>query len=91
MTMPPFMPVNEMPDYEDFEPNEWKLLFMMLCENRAGLDLNKGLTPHGQYLLLELQRKIGINVVGVEASHGKVVEPEVCGSCTQPVLLSRDL
>jgi hypothetical protein len=56
------------PKEEELTVNEWKLLFMLLCENRAGLELDKGLTPYGKELLRSVQRKLGINVVGVDVN-----------------------
>ena len=59
------------PDYppeEELDRDEWKLLFMLLCENRSGLELEKGLTEHGKILLRSVQRKLGINVVGVDSN-----------------------
>lgn len=57
---------NEWPEIEDFEPQEWKLLFKLLCENKAKLELDKGMTDYGKQLLSDVQRKIGILVVGVD-------------------------
>lgn len=54
------------PAIEEFDPDEWKLLAMLLCENRGKHDLNYGLTEHGQQLLHSVQRKIGIRVLGVD-------------------------
>ena len=54
------------PEVEEFDPDDWKVLFMLVCENRAGLDLTKGMTDHGKELLREVQRKIGIAAVGVD-------------------------
>jgi ribosomal protein L31E len=56
----------EFPEREELDGEEEKLLFMMLCENRAKLDLHKDLAPHGIELLHSLQRKLGINVIGVK-------------------------
>lgn len=60
------MTQKEMPDWEELTTEDWKILFMILCENRAKLDLEKDLTKHGKRLLKEVQRKIGINAVGVD-------------------------
>jgi len=54
------------PAFEEFDSDDWKILFMMLCENRAKLDLTADLTEHGKRLLKNVQRKIGINAVGVD-------------------------
>jgi len=54
------------PDIEEFDIYEWKLLFKLLCENPAALELDKGLTDFGKQQLHSVQRKIGIRVVGVD-------------------------
>ena len=75
-------------EVEEFDPDEWKLLFTMLCENRAKHDFSKGLTPYGQVLLDSVSRKVGIRVVGVEASAGlPSVEPDRCPLCNQPKMV----
>ena len=84
--MPPFDPNYVDPEVEDFEPNEWKALIMLLCENRGGLDLDAGLTDYGKTLLVSLQRKIGIIVVGVASGVMQPVEPEICSTCFSPVV-----
>jgi ribosomal protein L31E len=56
----------EFPEREELDDEEEKLLFKMLCENVAKLDLHKDLAPHGIELLHSLQRKLGINVIGVK-------------------------
>jgi hypothetical protein len=56
----------EMPDEEELNAEDYKILFMILCENRAKLDLEKDLTEHGKKLLKAVKRKIGINAVGVD-------------------------
>ena len=63
---PGFHAVDDMPEFEEFDADDWKVLFMLLCENRSGLDLEKGLTDHGKQLLKNVKRKIGINAVGVD-------------------------
>lgn len=60
------MDPNKWPEIEDLDPQEWKLLFMLLCENRAKIKLDEGLTEYGKDLLKQVQRKIGILVVGVD-------------------------
>ena len=55
-----------MPDDEELDSDDYKILFMLLCENRSNLELDKGLTEHGKRLLHNVQRKIGINAVGVD-------------------------
>lgn len=54
------------PDFEELDSDDWKILFMLLCENRGKLDLEAGLTDHGKRLLKAVTRKIGINAVGVD-------------------------
>jgi hypothetical protein len=56
----------EPPEYEPFDSDDWKVLFMVLCENRGKVDFTKGMTEHGIKLLHNVQRKIGINAVGVD-------------------------
>jgi hypothetical protein len=59
-----------MPAIEPFEPDELKLLFMALCEDRGHTVLPaliETLTPHGVRLLYSIQRKLGIMVVGVDS------------------------
>lgn len=56
----------EEPEFEELDSDDWKVLFMVLCENRGKLDLEKDLTPYGKQLLHNVQRKIGINAVGVD-------------------------
>jgi hypothetical protein len=63
-------PQFEMPDEEELDADDWKILFMILCENRGHLDLEKGLTAHGKTLLKNVKRKIGINAVGVDIEKG---------------------
>jgi hypothetical protein len=58
--------MDDMPEIEEFDNDEWKLLFKLLVENPADLDLFKGLSPHGIKLLHSVQRKLGIRVVGVD-------------------------
>lgn len=55
-----------MPEFEEFDSDDWKILFMLLCENRAHIDFTSHLTEHGKRLLHNVQRKIGINAVGVD-------------------------
>jgi hypothetical protein len=68
------------PEVEEFEPSEWKLLFMVLCENRGQVELTKGLTHYGEYLMMSIQRKLGIMVAGVDT--GTLAAP-ICGVCEQ--------
>lgn len=58
--------MNQMPEEEELDRDDYKILFMVLCENRAKLDLEKDLTEHGKKLLKAVKRKIGINAVGVD-------------------------
>ena len=78
------------PEIEDFEPNEWKLLFMLLAENRGGINFHAGLTPYGIAMLGEVQRKLGVRVVGVDLAHGEVPQPVLCEMCLQPVCYAAD-
>lgn len=50
----------------ELDADDWKILFHILCMNSAKLELDKGLTIHGKVLLRNVQRKIGINAVGVD-------------------------
>lgn len=87
MKMPPFAPnPNSEPEPEEFSIDEWKMLFMLLCENRANLELTKGLTPFGQSLLFEVQRKIGIQVVGVATTKWPKVPMIRCSTCDSPLI-----
>jgi hypothetical protein len=58
--------IHNMPPAEELDRDDYKVLFMILCENRGKLDLEKGLTEHGKQLLQAVKRKIGINAVGVD-------------------------
>ena len=74
------------PEVEEFDPQEWKLLFMLLAENRGGINFHTGLTPYGIGILQEIQRKLGIRVVGVEMAYGELPRPDLCAACKQPLV-----
>ena len=74
------------PEVEEFDEQEWKLLFMLLAENRGGINFHVGLTPYGVGVLSEVQRKLGVRVVGVDLAHGEVPESALCYCCLQPVV-----
>jgi hypothetical protein len=65
----------EMPAIEDFDPDEYKLLFMMLVENRGKIDWEEHLTPHGKRIFTGVQRKLGIIVAGID-----LISPLTAGS-----------
>lgn len=69
------------PEPEELDDDEWKLLFMLLAENRGNLDLSGALAPHGKYLLGSIQRKLGINVVGVATPQGVPPVSSPCPAC----------
>lgn len=60
----------EWPEIDHFDPQEWKLLFKLLCENDGKLKLEQGLTDYGKQVLHSVQNKIGILVVGVGMYRG---------------------
>lgn len=79
--------VGPYPDVEDFDPQEWKLLFMMLVENRGGVDLAGPLTPYGAGLLEAVKRKLAIRVVGVKSMLPvRSLIYQTCETCGQPIL-----
>ena len=75
----------EYPETEDLQPDEWKLLFMVLVENRANVDLTSALTPYGRYLFSAACRKIAINTVGVDSETDQAAPFEACPECGQPL------
>lgn len=71
------------PEPEEFSVPEMKLLTMMLLENRGNMDFAKGLTPHGEYIFAGLQRKLAINVLGIDAGDvfGVPAIERTCPAC----------
>lgn len=73
----------------ELSPQEWKLLFMMIAENRADLNFREALTPYGISLLEELRRNLAINVVGIDVEDGNDglrTEPTFCPVCKQTLI-----
>lgn len=78
---------DDMPEAEDITPQEWKLLFMMIGENRGRIDFRRELTPYGIGLLDSLRRKLGIIVVGVDSgADGALPDYNKCDECGQPLI-----
>lgn len=76
---------DDMPEVESIDPQEWKLLFMLLGENRSKIDFRRELTPYGIGLLDSLRRKLGIIVVGVDSGIlGALPDYQKCEDCGQP-------
>jgi hypothetical protein len=80
------------PEVEEFDPQEWKLLFMLLAENRGGINFYQHLTPYGVAMLDSVRRKLGVRVVGVEIGTTRELPVAYhCEECGEPVLYKREL
>lgn len=76
-----------MPEYyPDFDPQELKLLFMLLAENRDNINFYQHMTPYGIALLDSIRSKLGEAVVGVSLPLGERPTADLCNQCHQPVL-----
>lgn len=79
-------------EYEPFTVADMKLLTMMLLENRGGLDYEKGLTPHGHYILASVQRKLAINVLGIDTEDfGVPAVEQRCACCGAAIYMTAQL
>jgi hypothetical protein len=72
-------------DNLEFEPQEWKLLFMVLAENRGKIDFRTALTPYGISLLDSIRHKLGMIVVDVDTGPVTMADAEICPTCLQPM------
>ena len=77
----------EFPQVEEFDSQEWKLLFKYLVENHGSTD---GLTRYGELLLASIKRKLAIRVIGID-SREVVIEDkaDLCPFCLQAIYYVR--